>query len=116
MFTDVHVAEVIRAVDRERTANRAYDACVTSVMPDAVYSDAFHYARLAGLIKVVGMSVWATRHGRSYARRTMRQARYTARMSDVIAARTARHTLPDWAVTSDDFDGPMARTPGMATR
>lgn len=116
MFTDVHVAMVIRVVDRERTANRAYDAAVTSLMPDAVYSDAFHYARQAGLIKVVGMAVWATRHGRAYARRTMRQANYTRRMSDRVAAQSARGTLPSWPVTSDDFDGPLARIPGTATR
>lgn len=110
-FADVDVAAVIHTVDRERNAQHAFDAATTAGMPDDIYYAAYHYASRVGLIETIGRYVGATHRGRVYARRTMATATYTR---DMVAHRSASPT--PWAATSDDFDGPNARTPGTAVR
>lgn len=104
-FTAADVAAVVRTVDRHRDAQHAFDAATTAGMSDDAYGAAFRYAHRARLIEVIGQYVGATHRGRTYARRT-----------GVAATTTRVASSVSWAATTDDFDGPNARTPGTAVR
>jgi hypothetical protein len=109
MFTDVDVAAVIRSINREGRPGHSYVAATAAGMPSDVYTDAVHYAQRAHLIKVLGQLIVTTHKGNAYARRVARSARATAE----IARWERRNDRPDHAAaTSDDFDGPLARSPG----
>lgn len=112
MFTDIDVATVIRTLGHDNRPGHAYTSAMAEGMPDATYSAAITYAHDAGLVRRLGQMIEPTRKGKAYVRQVGPGSQSTREITrdERTAVRAGQ-----FAVTSDDFDGPLARTPGSSS-